>query len=315
MPDRVELERDVLELKKLYVARGFNRAEVEIERTDFKETWVSIVLRIIPNERLEIVVRGADVPLSLLLPIWEERIFEEWGLSEGEAKIISYLRKKGYIFATVRSFIEQEDNKMRVVYEVTPGEKYSIQDISFEGLESFTPSQLRRELGIREKILFLSWITGERLFELPQEIKVLYQRNGFSQTAVDLNIKKVGNKVTAVYYIEEGPQDRIQNISFKGMKLFSQEDLISQISSFPGGPYFRPNIDRDVQMIENFYLEEGVRGTVVKPVVEKVAENLYSVRFEIQEGRRVRIDKKGRYLNTVINSRSCTQSNAMGQKP
>lgn len=286
-----ELEKDIVELKKLYHDRGFNQAEVKIERRHFEEDRVSIIMRVIPHERFEIVVRGADVPLDLLLPIWEERVFEEWGLSEGEAKIIGYLRKKGYIFASVRSFIEREDHRIRVVYEVTPGKKYAIQDICFEGLQFFTSAQLRKELGIRERIPFLSWISGERLFELPQEIKALYQRNGFSQASVDLNFNRVEDKVTGVYYIEEGPQDRIQNISFRGTALFTSEELLGQINSYPGGPYFRPKIDRDVERLENFYLEEAVRGTEIKPAVEKVAENLYSVLFEIHEGKRVSVER------------------------
>lgn len=286
-----ELEEDIRDLKKFYNSMNYNRAEVEVERTDFETDRVSIGLRVVPHERLEVVVKGADVAVSLLLPIWEERIFEEWGLSEGEAKIINHLREKGYLFSSVRSFIERKENRMSVIYEVTLGDTYEIQDISFEGLEYFTPSQLKKELGIREKISFLSWISGERLFLLPQEIKALYERNGFSQTTVDLTFNRLDKKVSAIYTIDEGNQERIQNISFNRVNLITSEELLEQISSYPGGPFFRPNIERDVEKLENFYLEEGVRGTEIKPVVEKVGEGLYSVAFHIQEGQRVRVEK------------------------
>lgn len=286
-----ELEEDIRDLKKFYNSMNYNRAEVEVERIDFETDRVLIGLRVVPHERLEVVVKGADVPRSLLLPIWEERIFEEWGLSEGEAKIINYLREKGYLFSSVRSFIEREENKMSVVYEVTPGDTYEIQDISFEGLEYFTPSKLKKELGIREKIPFLSWISGERLFLLPQEIEALYERDGFSQTTVDLTFNRLDKKVTAIYTIDEGNQERIQNISFNRVNLITSKELLEKISCYPGGPFFRPNIERDVEKLENFYLEEGVRGTEIKPVVEKVGEGLYSVAFHIQEGQRVRVEK------------------------
>ena len=286
-----QLESDVQELKRHYNTMDYKRAEVSIERSDFEEGGVSVVLRIVPHKRLEVVVKGAEVPLGFLFPIWEERIFEEWGLSEGEAKIINYLREEGYLFASVRSFIEKEENNMRVVYEVTPGKKYGIQDISFEGMEYFTPGQLKRGLGIRERIPFLGWISGARLFELPQEIKALYERNGFSQTTVDLTFTRIVDKVTAVYHIEEGNQERIKNISFKGTTVLSSEKLMEQTSIYPGGPFFRPTIERDVERLENFYLEEGLRGTEIQSVVEKADESLYSVTFDIQEGRRVKIEK------------------------
>jgi outer membrane protein insertion porin family len=284
------LEEDIQELKELYDSIGYNRAEVDIKETDFKEDRVAVTIGIMPHERLEIVLEGADVPLDLLLPIWEERIFEEWGLSEGEAKIINYLREKGHLFASVRSFIEKEENRMRVVYKVTPGKKYGIRDVTFEGLTYFTPDQIRRKLGIREKIPFLKWISGDKLFELPQEIEALYERNGYSQTRVDLSFIRTDDKVTAVYYIEEGDQERIESISFRGAEAFTSEQLRGEISVYPGGPFFRPTIQRDVERLENFYLNQGLRGTKIQPMVEEMDEGLYSVRFDIQEGRLVKVE-------------------------
>ena len=55
-----------------------------------------------------------------MFEVSKERIFEEWGLAEGEAKIISYLRKKGYLFCSVSSTIKRTDNEIRVIYRVNP---------------------------------------------------------------------------------------------------------------------------------------------------------------------------------------------------
>jgi len=287
------LEGDISNLKKLHDATDYRRAEIDIEAIDFdeKEEKVSIVLRITPHERIEIDVRGADIPLSLIRPIWEERIFAEWGLAEGKAKIINYLREKGFLFSSVYSSIEREEDKIRVVYSVEPGKKYKIQDISFQGVEYFTPSQLKEALGIREKLPFVPWISGSRLFELPREIEILYKRVGFSETRVDLNFITEDSKVKALYYIREGRQAKVKTVSIEGAHLLKKEKLLEQISSFQGGPFFLPNIQRDVEKLGNFYLDQGVRGTEIEPKVEKVGEDLYSVLFEIKEGQRVRIDK------------------------
>lgn len=287
------LEEDISKLKERYNSLDYHRAEIDIEAIEFdeREAKVSIVLKIIPYERMEIVVRGAQVPLSLIKPIWEERIFEEWGLAEGEAKIINYLRAKGYLFSSVHSFIEKGENEIRVVYEVNPGEKYKIQEISFEGSEYLTPSELKGELGIREKIPLVSWITGSRLFELPQEIEILYQRHGFSQTRVDLSFIREEKKVKALFYIKEGSQEKIETIFIKGTSLFEPDELLKHISSFQEGPFFLPNIQRDVENLENFYLGQGVRGTEIETEVKKIEEHSYSVVFDIKEGKKVRIEK------------------------
>ena len=287
------LEEDLTRLKELYNSMGYQRAQIVVEKESFdeREGSVHLSLKVIPHEKIEIVVRGAKVPMSLLKPIWEARIFEEWGLAEGEAKIIGYLRKKGFLFSSVTSSIERVDNEMRVIYKVSPGERFVIQDISFEGLKYFTPSELKEELGIEAKTPFLSWIDGERVFELRREIEFLYKTRGFSNTRVNLNFIGQGKEVIARFFIEEGSQEKIEKISFEGTHLFSPKTLLKQISSYEEGPFFQPNIQKDIEKLENFYLNQGVRGTEIKARVERAGHSLFSVAFSIKEGKKVRIEK------------------------
>ena len=108
---------------------------------------------------------------------------------------------------------------------------------------------------------------------------------------MDLNFNMDGNKIKALFYIEEGSQEKIKTISLKGGSLFKPDELLKQIRSFAGGPFFRPNIQRDVERLENFYLEQGVRGTEIKPTIRKVRKDRYSLLFDIKEGKRVKIGK------------------------
>lgn len=287
------LDEDITRLREVYNSMDYQRAEIELEQRSFDEIkgLVSLSFKVIPHEKVEIVVKGAKVPLSLLKPIWEARIFEEWGLTEGGAKINAYLRKKGHIFSSVNSYVEKVDNKIRVIYEVNPGEKYRIREISFEGLGYFTPSELKKELRVGEKFLFLGWIDGARLFELPREIELLYKTHGFSDTRVDWAFRSEGNKVDVFYHIEEGVQEKIGNISFEGINLFNQETLLEQISSFQKGAFFQPNIQKDIEKLERFYLNQGVRGTEIRARVGLIDEALFSVHFQISEGKKVEIER------------------------
>ncbi len=295
------LEQDLSAIEKVYHDLDFQRVEVEVEkiRLDELTQTVRLSLRIVPNEKIEIEVRGAEVPLSLLKPIWEARIFEEWGLAEGEAKIISTMRKKGYLFSSVRSHIEKDENRMRIIYVLMPNERYKIQDISFRGLEYFTPEQLGKELGIGERTAFLRWIDGERLFKLPEEIELLYKMRGFPDTRVDLNFIRRDHNVEALFYVSEGQQEKIEKISFEEVSLFEPQTLSGEIRSHQGGPFFRLDIKKDAEMLEQFYLNQGVRGTEVLAIVDKVAKNLYSLVFSIKEGKRVRIENIVVTGNTV----------------
>lgn len=286
------LDRDIGKIKEFYLSLGYQRAEIKVKEESFDEREGTVVLglEIDPGEKIEIEVTGAEVPLDLLKPIWEARIFEEWGLDEGEAKIITYLRKKNYIFASVISSIEKDENRIRVMHNVSPGEKYKTQKISFDGLEYFTPSQIKDELLISEDFLFIRKIDGSRLFELPREIEFLYKINGFSDTRVELNFKIAGNEVRPVYFIEEGKQEVIENISVEGFRLFSQERLLGELSSFQGGPFFQPSIQKDIENLEIFYLNQGVRGTKIRAEVQSNGDDLFSVTFRINEGKKVKIE-------------------------
>ncbi|NIO48919.1 MAG: outer membrane protein assembly factor BamA [Candidatus Aminicenantes bacterium] len=287
------IDEDLTRLKEFYSSKGYQRTEIDIEEARFDEgkQGAYLTLRIIPHEKIEIVVEGAQVPLRLLEPIWEPRIFEEWGLAEGEAKIIGYLRKKGYLFCSVKSSIEKVDNEMRVIYKVSPGEKFKIKDISFEGQEYFTPEQLKRELASNANAPFSSWIDGEKLFELPAEIEFLYKTRGFPDARVSLNFFPQGKEVRAYFFIEEGSQEKIEKISFEGTNLFNKEILLKQIGSFEGGFFYQPKLQKDMERLVNFYLNQGVRGTEIRARVEQIRENLFSVFFSLKEGKKVKIER------------------------
>lgn len=287
------LEEDITRLKELLYSLEYQRAEIEAGDVKFdeQEGSVSLSLSIIPHEKIEIDVRGARVPLELLRPIWEARIFEEWGLTEGEAKILDHMRKKGFLFASVTSSIQKENNRMRVIHTVTPNKKHDIISVSYNGLDYFTPSQLEAELVSGEGTSFLNWIDGERLFKLPEEIKFLYKSKGFPNAQVDFVFLGKGRRVKVQFQIQEGNQQKIKSISFEGTQLFEPGDLFEKISTFENGPFFPLNIQKDIEKLESLYLNQGFRGTEVVARVEKVEEDLFSVSFIIEEGEKVKIEK------------------------
>jgi outer membrane protein insertion porin family len=291
VPSRLAADLD--RIKAFYVRRGYQRAEVAVDSRVFdpQSLQVHLTLRVALNERIEIVVKGVKLPAGLLKPIWEERVFEEWGLSEGEARIMTYLRKKGYLFATVRSSIQREGTLLRIIHEVTPGLRFRVTRLSFVGASYFGEKGLKRELGLSEPLSLFGIIDGNRLFSLPREIELLYQTQGFPQAKVAFDLIREGTKVQAVFKINEGAQQRVESLSVVGALLFSEETLLATVRSRRGGPYFAANVQRDVEEMETFYLDQGIRGTTVAARVEETAPNAFSLRFEVDEGQQVRIGR------------------------
>jgi len=195
-----ELESDLELVKQSYRDIGYRRVEVLVSGRNFDEAdlKVSLEIQVLPQEKIEIQVIGAEVPMTLLEPIWEVQIFEEWGLREGDAKIINYLRNKGYIFATVDSSVNHEGNVIRVIHNVSPGNRFKIQNITFEGLSYFTPDQLKDELMLAGGFPLFQKVEGARLYELPEEIELLYGSRGFSEAHVEMTFDREGNKLKPI---------------------------------------------------------------------------------------------------------------------
>jgi outer membrane protein insertion porin family len=286
------LEQDLPRIKALYAKLGYPRAEVEPAPEQFfvEEGTVSLLIKIDPGERVEIVFNGAKVPMSLVQPIWEGPIFEEWGMSEGEARILGDLRGKGYIFASVRSSIEKIERGIRVVYEISRGRKYRIRDVVFEGNRYFAADELKTQLAVRDSVRVFGGIDGKKVFELPDEIEALYQALGFADVQVNLHFHEGEKTAAASYVIEEGKQRRVKSIEFVGASLVDAPTLRGQIALKEGGPYFTPSVQRDIRVLETFYLNQGFRGTRIEARSVPSGDDEFDVTFSVREGARTKIE-------------------------
>jgi outer membrane protein insertion porin family len=279
-------EADLEALTAALGKSGYQRAEVRLagEAFDEEKSRVDLRVEILPQERITIVVNGAKIPSRLLEPIWEERVFEQWGLAEGEVRVLNHVRRKGYLFASVKSRIEKGTGEIHIIHDVAPGEKYRIEGVDFRGLAAFTDLDMKTRLAVREGVPFFGLLGYDRLFSIPREVEAFYKENGFADIQVRLDLVKQKTGVRAVFDVREGPKTTVEAIRLEGTSLFPAETLVRELVNRQGGPYYPPNVQRDVGQIESFYLNRGVRGTEIVARVEPSAENRVSLVYEIQEG-------------------------------
>jgi outer membrane protein insertion porin family len=288
-----ELEADIGRIKDFYGTRGYPRAEIVLEREAFDDAAaaVSLSVFVVPHERIRIMIQGAKVPEDIVRPIWEERIFEEWGLAQSEARVLAYLRDQGYVFATATSSIEKTPDEIRIIHQVNLGRNYKIYEAVFDGLRTFTAEELKQELGFGQTGTLFSGLGGAKLFEMPAQIARIYEARGFLETRAELSFRQIGPDMTAIFTVEEGPQQTIGRLALHGAALFDEATLRGRIASRSGGPFYQPNLRKDIERLEAFYLDQGVRGTTVNAAAEPSGDRLFAVDFEIAEGRRVKIAK------------------------
>jgi outer membrane protein insertion porin family len=270
---------------------GYRRAEVSLAGEVFDEPNHRVDLRveILPQEKITVVINGAKVPVRLVEPIWEERVFEQWGLDEGDVRILNHLRRKGYLFAAVESRVEHGPDETRIVHDVAPGDRFSVKTVDFRGLTAFSSLDMRTRLAVREGVPFFSLLKYDRLFQMPREIESYYRESGYADVQVRLDLVREKEGVRAVFDVREGTKVSVEDIRIEGTSIFPAELLARELISRRGGPYYPPNVQRDVGQIETYYLNRGVRGTDVASRVEPAGEGRVSLVYEVDEGSRVAV--------------------------
>jgi outer membrane protein assembly complex protein YaeT len=289
VPNR--LAADFEALKRGLDRAGYRRAEVRLAGESFDEQnrRVDLVVEIVPQEKVTIVVSGAKVPTRLLAPIWAERVYEPWGLAEGEARILNHLRRQGYVYATVQSRVEKGRDEMRVVHDITPGGKFKVLGVDFRGNAAFSSLDLKNRLAVSKGVPIFAFISYDRLFSVPRDLESLYKENGFAGVQVRLGLARERAGVRAVFEIEEGPKSTVEAVRIVGATLVPDAELRAGILSREGGPFYQPNVQRDVGQIETVYLNRGVRGTAVAARIERSPENRITLVYEVAEGSPVTI--------------------------
>jgi len=285
------LSADLETLRASLGRAGYRRAEVRLAGESFDEENRRVDLRveILPEEKITITVNGAKVPGRLLEPIWQERVFEQWALGEGEARVLNHVRRQGYLFATVQSRVEKDRNEIRIIHDVTPGEKLRIAGVDFRGNSAFPSLELKNRLAVRKGVPLFSFLSYDRLFTIPREAESFYRERGFANVQVRLDLVRDKTGVRAVFDVQEGSKTTIEAIRIEGASLVPAPDLVRDLVSREGGPYFPPNVQRDVGQIETYYLNQGVRGSDVVARVERSPDNRVTLVYEITEGSRVAV--------------------------
>ena len=285
------LEADLEAIKAAYIGLGYPRAEVAVQNRFFRssDSTVGLVLRIDPGERVRITFTGADVPESLVRPLWEERIFENWGLDQADAAILNYLRKKGHVFASVRSSVERNPGELHIIHQIEPGAKIRISSVAFEGAAVFPDAELRRVIGLTPQLPIIGGVPGDRMFSIPTDLEDFYRSEGFPEARVSLQFKSRAGGYQAVFVIEEGPRKLIRDVTILNAAVIAAADLAADLQCRAGGPYDAGRVRRDAERIETIYANRGFRGTTVEARAEELEDGRFDVIFILREGRPIRV--------------------------
>lgn len=183
-----------------------------------------------------------------------------------------------------------------LIFVVDEGEKNEINDIRFEGNETFDDRTLRRQMDIEEKGI-LSWFTNSGRFEVDQldedleSVLDYYRTNGYLRaSSPGVRREPAGDgQVNLVIPINEGEKYTVNSVGFGRMSVFSPEELRPALTLNDGDAYNSKRMRADMTTIRSYYGSRGYADAEVVPDIRDAGPNQVDVVYEVTEGDRFRV--------------------------
>ncbi len=212
-------------------------------------------------------------------------------LRANSAMVQQYYYSRGFAEATVSAYseINDENNTVRIVYEINEGPQYKIESINFTGNAAFSAKELKKEMTSKERSFFRS---GNFVAStMDQDMQVLlsyYNDNGYIDCVIDgytlEDVTQPDDKyhmVAVNITVNEGSQWLLGTISFEGNSVFSDEDIQNEIYLRPGVVHNQSDVVAQIQAIASLYYDEGYIQTMINPVITRDEAN-HTINYNLQ---------------------------------
>jgi outer membrane protein insertion porin family len=240
--DELEFRRDVLRLQILYRQHGYFDARIDTSVTR-SSTSVAVVFRIEEGPPVlvdTLAVRGADsvldVPrLKRKLPLAEGRPFDRIKFDAAADTIALMVQNRGYPFAaTFRNYsVVRSTRTASVEYEVVPGRRARVGEISVKGAVSVSPATILRSLAISRG----DWFSQDAVYDSQRS---LYQTDLFRYASVgiapDSTASGADSLVDLLVQVSEGPRSRFRaGVGYGTIDCFRSQATFSTGNFLGGG--------------------------------------------------------------------------------
>ncbi len=194
-------------------------------------------------------------------------------------------------FYNIRVAEEPIPEGLKLVYVVMG--KLTLTDIRFEGNEEMRLSKLKKK--VTSKVG--EPLDEQKLFSDAQELKKLYQKQGFQKTEVTYEVipNEATGRGTVTFKITEAPKTRVGEVVFNGAEAFSQKKLRKTIKTRErwfmswltgSGTLKDEQFEDDKEKLAEFYRENGYIDFRINDIkFDQVTDRKVAITFDVFEGR------------------------------
>ncbi len=298
--DEFSVERTREDVRALYRLGFFD--DVQVSAVPFEG---GIRLTYAVRERptiAEVEVRGNEKvkteKIRERIALAEGTVLAPAALTENAEKIRRYYEDENFFQATVTARTEPvRDQQVRVIFEITEGEKFHLAQIRILGAHGLTEKEIIKRMVTSERFLFFfgGTLKREELERDLDRIRALYLSRGYlevkvGEPTVTLNTEE--RTITVTIQVEEGPQFRVGRVAVSGNTLFSTNEILGSLESVPESTFSRETLQKDVLTLIDRYGEQGYLFADVTPQITTHAErHAVDVVLQVLEGKRAFVER------------------------
>jgi outer membrane protein assembly complex protein YaeT len=227
--------------------------------------------------------------LRPLMPIFEEGSVDIDLIEEGEARLIRFMRQRGYfdVAVTWERVDAPLDDAVQITYIVDKGELRRLGTITFQGARHFTEAQLREAIRVRSS-------EGKKAGEFSRDqlesdvstIRTMYENDGFFGVSVKATQQEDNAKKTIglTIEIEEGPRHTITQVILSGATSIPETELRDAVKTLEGKPYSAAQIKAAGNSLRTIYHSRGYADARIVPQRTSSGPEGVDITFKINEG-------------------------------
>ena len=250
---------------------------------------------IVPGPAIRVDIQGAHVwswTRKSLLPVYQGIGVDDESVEEGRLALASHFQAKGFFDVKVDAHLESATKHDSIVYRITKEKKHKVAEIKLSGNSKVPSSELTPHLAIEEKhFLSAGKFSDQLLRSSVNNLKAVYQSEGFSDVAVVPSVTDRGDDITVSFRVTEGPRDIVSSLQVEGADTFPASQYAPDgLKLAVGQPYSQAHVQADRANIVANYLRAGYLNSSFRETASEVSKNdshHINVVYHIYEGPKV----------------------------
>ena len=305
-------------IRALYSTGYFEFVEARVDKA--QDQTIDVVFELVSKYTIERIRflgndKYTDSRLASKAEVETGSSLDEYLVSVGADNIAAYYIEKGFPDVEVDYRIERDEQTGYAVvsYDIDEGGKFRIDEIFFEGNETFTDKKLLKQLETN-KHGWLSWLTGSGKFDekkFKEDLTILrkfYSDSGFLDC--EINEEKVSidfvesDEIVITIPLVEGQLYYLGEFSVENATVYTTDELLNELRLEKGTPFSPPGVDDAAIAIRDYYTSSGYLNTRVRAErVPNMETRQIDVVFRVSESEKFYVESINVEGNTKTKSR------------